>query len=45
MINFVLYALLGVALSVAGVSVMEKPWQTIVIIAIVLAIDYAGRLR
>lgn len=44
MINLILYCALGIALSASGVSVMEKPWQFIVILAIVLAIDYNGRL-
>jgi hypothetical protein len=41
MISLVLYCALGVALSASGVSVLDKPWQFIVILAIVVGIDHA----
>lgn len=37
--GMVLYAFLGLALAASGVGVMEKPWQFIVILALVVAID------
>lgn len=43
MISFALYALLGLALGFAGVSVVEKPLAFIIILAIVAGIDIAGR--
>ena len=43
MIGYILYALLGVAMSAAGVGVMDKPWQFFVIMAIVMAIDLNAR--
>jgi hypothetical protein len=41
MISLFLYCALGVALSASGVSVLDKPWQFIVILAIVVGIDHA----
>jgi hypothetical protein len=41
MISFLLYCALGVALAASGVSVLDKPWQFIVIMFIVAAIDHA----
>jgi hypothetical protein len=41
MISFLLYCALGVALAASGVGVLDKPWQFIVILAIVLCIDHA----
>jgi hypothetical protein len=41
MISLFLYCALGVALSASGVSVIDKPWQFIVILAIVVGIDHA----
>ena len=41
MISLVLYCALGVALSASGVSVLDKPWQFIVILAMVVGIDHA----
>jgi hypothetical protein len=41
MISLFLYCALGVALAASGVSVIDKPWQTIVIMAIVVAIDHS----
>jgi hypothetical protein len=40
MISFILYCALGAALAASGVSVLDKPWQFLVIMAIVLAIDH-----
>lgn len=40
MIKGILYGFLGVALSASGVNVLDKPWQFIVILGIVLLIDY-----
>lgn len=42
MISLVLYALLGVALAVSGVSVLDKPVHFIAIMAIVTLIDRVG---
>jgi hypothetical protein len=44
MINLILYCALGIALAASGVSIMEKPWQFIVIMLIVVAINYNERL-
>jgi hypothetical protein len=41
MISLVLYCALGVALAASGVSVIDQPWQFIVIMAIVVGIDHA----
>jgi hypothetical protein len=41
MISLFLYCALGVALATAGVSVIDKPWQFLVIMFIVVAIDHA----
>ena len=41
MISLLLYCALGVALAASGVSVLDKPWQFIVIMFIVVAIDHA----
>jgi hypothetical protein len=41
MISLVLYCALGMALAASGVSVIDKPWQFIVILAIVVGIDHA----
>ena len=41
MISLFLYCALGVALAASGVSVLDKPWQFIVIMAIVIGIDHA----
>lgn len=43
MITAILYAALGVALGASGVGILEKPWQFIVILGLVMAIDYNGR--
>ena len=40
MISFLLYCALGAALAASGVSVIDKPWQFIVIMAIVVGIDH-----
>jgi hypothetical protein len=40
MIKPILYGFLGVALSASGVGIIDKPWQFIVILGIVFAIDY-----
>lgn len=45
MMSAILYAALGVALGASGVGIMEKPWQFIVIIGLVVAIDYNGRTQ
>jgi hypothetical protein len=39
MISIILYGALGVALSVSGVSLYDKPWKFLVIMAIVVGID------
>lgn len=39
MIKGILYGFLGVALNTAGVGILDKPWQFIVIVGIVVAID------
>lgn len=44
-LSVILYALLGVALSAAGVGVMEKPWQFFVIMGLVVAIEVVGKLK
>ena len=41
MISLFLYCALGMALAASGVSVIDKPWQFIVILAIVVGIDHA----
>jgi hypothetical protein len=41
MISLFLYCALGVALAASGVSVIDKPWQFIVIMMIVVGIDHA----
>ena len=41
MISLVLYCALGLALAASGVSVLDKPWQFIVIMMIVVGIDHA----
>ena len=38
-LSLLLYALLGVMLDIAGVPVMEKPVEFILILALVMAID------
>jgi hypothetical protein len=43
MIKHILYGFLGVALSAAGVSILNDPWQFIVILGIVFAIDYSSQ--
>lgn len=42
-LGMILYACLGFALSAAGVGIMEKPWQFIVILGLVMAIDLNSR--
>ena len=39
MISIILYGALGVALSLSGVGLYDKPWQFLVIMAIVVGID------
>jgi hypothetical protein len=41
MISLVLYGALGLALAASGVNVIDKPWQFLVIMAIVIGIDHA----
>jgi hypothetical protein len=41
MISLFLYCVLGAALAASGVNVIDKPWQFIVIMAIVIGIDHA----
>lgn len=41
MISLILYCILGATLAFSGVNVIDKPWQFFLIIAIVIAIDYA----
>ena len=41
MITLFLYCALGLALAASGVSVLDKPWQFIVIMIIVVGIDHA----
>jgi hypothetical protein len=41
MISLFLYCALGAALSASGVSVIDKPWQFLLILAIVLGIDHS----
>jgi hypothetical protein len=41
MISLVLYCALGAALSASGVSVIDKPWQFFLIVAIVVGINHA----
>jgi hypothetical protein len=41
MISFLLYCALGAALAASGVSVIDKPWQFFLIMAIVVGIDHA----
>ena len=43
MLGLFLYCLLGAALAASGVGVMEKPWQFIVIMGLVLAIDLTAK--
>jgi hypothetical protein len=40
MISILLYCALGAALAASGVNVIDKPWQFIVILTIVVAIDH-----
>jgi hypothetical protein len=42
MISLVLYCALGAALAASGVGPIDKPWQFLVIMAIVLGIDHAS---
>lgn len=44
MVNMILWAVLGIALSAAGVSVIDHPWQFFMILAIVLGIDITSKL-
>lgn len=39
MLGFLLYGVLGVALNAVGVNAVDKPWQFIVIMLIVVGID------
>ncbi len=41
MISLFLYCALGAALSASGVGVIDKPWQFLLIMAIVVGIDHA----
>jgi len=41
MISLFLYCALGVALAVSGVSVIDKPLEIVIIMAIVVGIDHA----
>lgn len=43
MISFALYALLGLALGLAGINVVDRPLAFIAILAIVAGIDIVGR--
>jgi hypothetical protein len=43
-ISALLYGLLGVFLSLAGVSVIDKPIHFLSILAVVLIIDLVGRI-
>lgn len=43
--SVVLYALLGVVLSIAGVSIIDQPLAFIAILAIVIMIDVVGRTQ
>ena len=43
MLGLILYACLGIALAASGVGVMEKPWQFLVIMGLVLAIDLSSK--
>jgi hypothetical protein len=45
MIGILLYACLGFALAASGVGVMEKPWQFIVIMMLVIAIDLTAKFK
>lgn len=45
MVNLILWAILGVALSAAGVNVIDKPWQFFLILAIVSGIDFTSFRR
>lgn len=40
MISLILYCALGAALAASGVSVLDKPWQFLVIMMIVVGIDH-----
>ena len=40
MISLILYAALGATLAASGISVIDKPWQFLVIMAIVIGIDH-----
>ena len=40
MISLLLYCALGAALAASGVSLIDKPWQFLVIMAIVVGIDH-----
>jgi hypothetical protein len=44
MFNVILFGLLGVALSAAGVGVLTKPWEFCVILAIVMGISITARM-
>ncbi len=43
--SLILYMLLGVALALSGVGVMDKPLEFIAIMVIVVLIDTVGRNR
>lgn len=45
MINLILWAVLGVALNVAGVGVLDQPWQFFLIMAVVMGIDFTSARR
>lgn len=42
-LNIGLYAALGVALAASGVGIMEKPWQFLVIMGIVVGIGATSK--
>lgn len=43
LVGLILYALLGVALSASGVGIMNKPWQFLCILGLVLCIDFNSK--
>ena len=44
MISLILYAVLGLVLSLSGINVIEKPIEFIAIIALVVMIDLKGSM-
>ena len=44
MLNVILFGVLGVALAAAGISVLDRPWEFLTILAIVMGISITAKL-